>query len=226
MKLAVFGCSWSYGTHQKVNIEKSPPNWVRSLAKLRPDISITNFSYGGTSIQFSAFLFDNYAKEYDYTIFQITSPYRLTVWPDQFDFKKHMIKYEDNLTQLGHLVNKDILNVNPARIDYSPFTTNILFTESRKAINFSKQYYKYIDSQYLWFEYNMFIEHITKQADLRFFHQHDPNWLLRDDTYNTWCIEKILPAQQYQNYLLDDGDHFNQEGCDWQANYINDKYLQ
>jgi len=151
MKLAVFGCSWSYGTHQKVNIEKSPPNWVRSLAKLRPDISITNFSYGGTSIQFSAFLFDNYAKEYDYTIFQITSPYRLTVWPDQFDFKKHMIKYEDNLTQLGHLVNKDILNVNPARIDYSPFTTNILFTESRKAINFSKQYYKYIDSQYLWF---------------------------------------------------------------------------
>jgi len=225
MKLAVFGCSWSYGTNQQVDIEKSPPNWVRCLAKIRPDISITNFAFGGTSVQFSAFLFDKYAKEHDYTIFQITSPYRFTLWPEQFDFKEHMIKYEDNLTQLDNELYSDILNVSPAQIEIDP-SWKLFFKHSRNVINFSKQYYKYMDSEYLWFEYNMFIEHITKQADLRFFHRIDPKWPLRDETYNTWCIQKILPAQQYQDYLLDDGDHFNQAGCEWQANYINDKYLQ
>ena len=225
MKLAVFGCSWSYGINQHVNIEKSPPNWVRSLAKLRPDISITNFAFGGTSVQYSAFLFDKYAKEYDYTIFQITSPYRFTLWPEEFDFKKHLIKYEDNLTQLDNQVYTHILNVSPSQIDKGP-SWKPFDNSNRHKLNFSKNYYKYIDSNYQWFEYNMFIKYITTQADLIFFHRFSPNWPLRDKAYNIWCIEKILSAQQYQSYLLDDGDHFNQAGCEWQANYINDKYLK
>lgn len=222
MKLAVFGCSWSYGIYQKVNIEKSPPNWVRSLAKLRPDISITNFAFAGTSVQYSAYLFDKYAKEYDYTIFQITTPYRLTSWSDQFDFKKHMIKYEDNLTQFDNNIYKYILNLNPSQIDKEPSWK--MFHDSRKAINFSKQYYKYTDSNYLWFEYNMFVEYVAKRANFVFFHKMYKNWGILDN--KIWSIQETLSLQQYQNYLLDDGDHFNQEGCDWQANYINDKYLQ
>lgn len=225
MKLAVFGCSWSYGTGQHVDIEKSPPNWVRCLAKIRPDISITNFAFGGTGVQYSAYLFDKYAKEYDYTIFQITTPYRLTSWPDYFDFKKHMIKYEDNLTQFDNNMYKCILNLSTSQIDKEPSWK--MFDESRKAINFSKQYYKYTDIEYLWFEYNMFIEYIIKRANLVFFHKIDNRWPLLN-TLNTkvWSIKGTLSPQQYQDYLLDDGDHFNQEGCEWQANYINDKYLK
>jgi hypothetical protein len=225
MKLAVFGCSWSYGTSQHQDISKSQPNWVRSLAKLRPDISITNFAFKGSSINFSSYLFDKYAKEYDYTIFQITAPYRLTLWPEEFDFKKHLIKYEDSLWQLDNKITQQVLNLNPSYIDkYSSW--KMFDNSTRYGINFSKQYYKYTDSNYLWFEYNMFLKHITTQADLRFFHRLNPNWPLRDKAYNIWCIEKILSAQQYQSYLLDDGNHFNQAGCEWQANYINDKYLK
>jgi len=223
MKLAVFGCSWSYGTSQHQDISKSQPNWVRSLANLRPDISITNFAFKGSSINFSSYLFDKYAKEYDYTIFQITTPYRLTLWPEEFDFKKHLIKYEDNLWQLDNKITQQVLNLNPSQIDkYSSW--ELFDNSTRYGINFSKQYYKYTDSNYLWFEYDMFLKHITTQADLRFFHRLDPNWTLRGEI--PWCIEKIITTQQYQSYLLDDGDHFNQAGCEWQANYINDKYLK
>ena len=222
MKLAVFGCSWSYGTTQKLDIKESQPNWVRCLAKIRPDISITNFAFGGTSIQFSSYLFDNYAKEYDYTIFQITNPYRLTLWSDNFDFQKHLIKYEDNLTQFDNQIYEVIHNISPARIDNN-VSWKVLFEKSRQAINFGKQYYKYVDRKYLWFEYKMFVEHIAKQADLTFFHQYYPMQSFKDETFS---IQKILSPQQYQSYLLDDGDHFNQDACDWQANYINDKYLR
>jgi len=219
----VFGCSWSYGTSQHQDISKSQPNWVRCLAKIRPDISITNFAFKGSSINFSSYLFDKYAKEYDYTIFQITSPYRFTLWPEEFDFKKHLIKYEDNLWQLDNKITRQVLNLNPSQINKEP-SWKLFDNSTRHELNFSKQYYKYTDSNYLWFEYNMFLKHITTQADLRFFHRDDPNWPLREEI--PWCIEKIITTQQYQDYLLDDGDHFNQAGCEWQANYINDKYLK
>jgi hypothetical protein len=225
MKLAVFGCSWSYGTSQHIDINQSQPNWVRSLAKLRPDISITNFAFKGSSIQFSSFLFNKYAKEYDYTIFQITSPFRFTLWPDQFNFKRHLVKYEDNLWQFDNKISQQVLNLNPSQLNREP-SWKLFDNSTRHALNFSKHYYKYIDSNYQWFEYIMFLEHITKKADLRFFHRTggESEWPQRKEI--SWGIEELITAEQYQSYLLDDGDHFNQEGCEWQANYINDKYLK
>jgi len=219
MKLAVFGCSCSYGTTQHIDIDKSEPNWVRSLAKLRPDVSITNFSYAGTSVQFSASLFDKFAQDFDYTIFQITGSGRLCFWPDQFDFKKHMIKYEDNLIQFGDL-DPYIFQVTASAID-DPDNNKYIFKNTEHELDFAKKYYRYMPMEIIELEYQSIINNIYSKANLTFWHFGVKQY--RDDIFS---INQILGDTQFFNYSTSTGFHFNQAGCEWQANYINERYLK
>ena len=221
MKLAVFGCSYSYGILQKIDYYKGSPNWVRELSYIRSDISITNFAYPGTSTFFSAFLFEKYAKEFDYTIFQITSYPRLTFWPDQFDFKKHMIKYEDNLTQFTDNLYQHVFYCNPAStlqpVDQM-IQSNYFNNDKRKKLQFSKKYYEYLPDELLNLQYKSVVDSVCSQANLVFSHQFELPTVLSN--------RKMLGENKFKQYVMDAGDHFNQAGCKWQANYINDKYLQ
>ena len=227
MKLAVFGCSWSYGTSQHQDIKKSQPNWVRSLAKLRPDISITNFAFPGTSLGFSCLLHNQFASEFDYTVFQITAPRRFTSWPDYFDFKEYMIQYQDNLVQFNSTsAFSYIKRLNPSLVEFDLGITNGLFNGTRLPVNFTKNYYKFLPEEYLWFEYNTLITYISSKVNLLFYHIYDDEWPLQKQNTKLPAVQKILTQKQFQNYVLDEGHHFNQAGCEWQANYINDKYLQ
>ena len=220
MKLAVFGCSWSYGTGQHININKSQPNWVRYLAKLRPDISVTNFSHAGTNLQFSAFLFEQFASEFDYTIFQITGSSRLCFWPDQFDFKKHMIQYEDNLTQFADL-DPYIFSTNASAIADPEKKSYVFKAKTSDEINFAHKYFKYMPLEILELEYQSIINNIFSKANLTFWHHG-----LEHHRSDIPSINQILGNEQYHKYIEDSGLHFGQAGCEWQAKYINDKYLQ
>tara|TARA_B100001027_G_scaffold210842_1_gene178402 strand:- start:173 stop:838 length:666 start_codon:yes stop_codon:yes gene_type:complete len=221
MKLAVFGCSWSYGTsqHRKPH-KKVEPNWVRCLSKIRPDISITSFAHPGTSLQFSAFLFEQFAQEFDYTIFQITGSGRLCFWPDQFNFKKHMIQYEDNLIQFDDL-DSYIFSTNISALLDPENNSWIFKNKTADEVNFAHNYFKYMPSDILELEYRAIVDKIYNKANLTFWHHGVEQY--RSDIFS---INQILGDEQYKQYVMDSGYHFDEDGCKWQANYINDKYLK
>jgi hypothetical protein len=220
MKLAVFGCSWSYGTSQHQDIKKSQPNWVRSLANLRPDVSVTNFSHAGTNLQFSAFLFEQFASEFDYTIFQITGSGRLCFWPDQFDFKKHLIRYEDNLVQFSDL-DPYIFSTNASAMADPEKKSYVFKAKTSDEIDFAHKYFKYMPLETLEVEYQSIINNIYSKANLTFWHHG-----LEQYRHDIQSIHQILGNEQYYKYIEDSGLHFGQEGCKWQASYINERYLK
>lgn len=220
MKLAVFGCSWSYGISQYQDVNKSEPNWVRSLARLRPDISVTNFSHSGTNLQFSAYLFEQFAQDFDYTVFQITGSSRLCFWPDQFNFKKHLVKFDDNLLQFDDL-DPYIFSTNASAIADPEKKSYIFKAKTSDEIDFAHKYFKYMPLEILELEYQSIISKIHSKANLMFWHHG-----LEHHRTDILSIHQILGNEQYYNYIKDSGLHFGQDGCDWQAKYINDKYLQ
>ena len=218
MKLAVFGCSCSYGTSQSSDINKRQPNWVTSLSKLRPDINITNFSYATTSLQFSASLFDRYASEFDYTIFQITGSGRLCYWPDNFDFQKHLVKFDENLLQFNDL-DPYIFATTVSTINDPEKKGYVFKSRTQDEIDFAYKYYKYMPIDLIEIEYKSIINEIYDRANLTFWHYGIEQF--RNDILS---IHRELGDKQFHNYSTN-SFHFNQDGCDWQAKYINDKYL-
>ena len=84
MKIAVFGCSWTYGVpvewSQKItssNYQHNLPNndfvnWTRELGKIDSSLEIYNYAVPGTNIEFSLSMLERYLKNpyCDITIFQ------------------------------------------------------------------------------------------------------------------------------------------------------------
>ena len=119
--ILVFGCSYTQGF--KPPIEES---WSWQLRKRPQHLNFTDLSKGGSSVQFQYFLYNVVLQELnpDAVIFQLTTPFRISLWPEVFDWKKYTVKRSDNYTFFDNdLLEKDCVFASSAWL-----TTHGIFT--------------------------------------------------------------------------------------------------
>jgi len=126
MKIAVYGDS--FGGINLTNIpgdnEDRGKSWVQVLSE---KYNVTNFSAGGTSLFYSYEIFLQQNKNFDYNIFLITEPNRLT---------------------LNNVDNEHFKHFNLAMLDvFSKVTENSNTGNDKKVIDALLGYYSYIHNQ-------------------------------------------------------------------------------
>ena len=199
MKINVFGCSWSHGCKGSEDFI-GKVNWVKELAKKYPQHQFYNYSLTGSSIEFSL---AQLARVKDgLNIFQITTPFRFFVWDqkviDRF-FKK-----DENLFQYNTKAYKSI----------ECYTLGNKPNKYFHKMYFTKQNEEAEKSKFL-----ICCDYIKRNTDFCFFHNRFNN--ITD--FSIPCIKEELGEKSFKRYSWDKGDHFNEEGCQWVANWIDEK---
>jgi len=213
VNIHTYGCSWSYGVH---NITPDVTSWPEKLAELCPDDHIWDWSFPGTSMEYSIYqLYRNLETQEpgDIHIFQATMPYRFTYWQDQcFTREDLRLSKTDNYSKYNPLMRKLLTR-------YHPQTDNTVTEQS--LINPDLGYHSKLYSNN-----NRELELSTYMAQLLWansvtdvcFTWINPgvkHHLIRDIP----CIENIL-GEDFGSYVHDPGKHFNSEGCDRVAEWV------
>lgn len=204
-KIAVFGCSFSQGLYPNLD------NWVKELSVLLPEYEFYNFSLGGSSLMYSIHLFEQIYDsdlKFDITIFQATSVGRFTWWEEHniFDFLE---KYSDNLY---HIDKKDIANV-VKKINYGTVASKKHVDKNNK--KFGIEYYSRLNLDMISIELRSLLEFIDRRVDLLFAHRS-----MKDYGLNYLSVYDELGKHEFQKFVIDEGDHFSNQGNRWQAHWI------
>jgi len=228
MKIAVFGCSWSFGVpvdwHERTtsdrfknNIPKEDyVNWTRELGKFRKDFTIYNYSVPGTCIEFSLAMLERYLKNptCDITIFQATRPYRFTYWKENFIADDHLQAYEDNVYQFGESLLDYVTIVNHHNDDLRVLDF-INFKNRNLENTFIKNYFKRVSNEMFENRYKTVVNYVKDNTDIFFSHEHHPEI--------ETSIESVLGTEKFESFFADEGKHFGHTGAEWQAKWLLDK---
>ena len=177
MKLAIFGCSWTYGVPLSWSQEttsfkysKNIPqedfvNWTRELGKLDKDFEIYNYAIPGTSIEFSLGMLERYLKNpyCDHVIFQATRPYRYTYWSQDFDETLHFKKYELNVRQFDYSI-LDYVTI----VDHHNDKNQIwkLIDKSNKENQYVKKYFTNTSNEMFENNYKAILSYVKNSVDI------------------------------------------------------------
>lgn len=205
MQIYTFGCSFTHGDNGKDGLyshNRGNVNWVRSLAKKFPQHNFFNNAVCGTSIEFSVAQLSVAPKD-AFKIFQITVPWRKNFWKQE-DLQNYLIK-NDNYTGYNRKVTDCVEQYHPN------LNTNVIDTK-----RFHKQYYTKQNDFLEKTQYLAYHEYIKKNSNFVFYHYYHPD--ITDETIP--CIQNILGPELFAKYDIDGNFHFNQEGCDWIAEWI------
>lgn len=202
MRVAVYGCSLSYGVKANEYI-----SWVNYFTKLRPDLTIDNYANSGSSLLYSIEAYEDTHKMYNKTIFQITLPNRITYYKDEsIDWQEILTPHEDGYRWI------DLKNSNK----YFKFLNSYSIEEKQ----FVKDYYTRRSVKTLNLEHEIFSDYIKSKPDFVFAH-YSPS------TDKFPVVSAALSTEQFENYKIDFKDdstaigHFNKQGCEWQAHWVN-----
>ena len=201
-----FGCSWTHGCKGS---EVGEMNWVKQLAKKYPNVSFRNHALCGASLEFSIAQLHEVIKN-DPTsikIFQITSPFRFTVWDqDELGFCKINFK---NVNQYSSK------SIEKTERYHGGWNTN--------RIREDKKFWKaYITRQNHYAEKGKFLglcDYANRVCDFTFFHQRYGGITDLDIP----CVKDEIGEEQFDKYCWDEGFHFGPEGCQWVADWIDNK---
>lgn len=201
-----FGCSWTHGCKDS---EVGEMNWVKQLAKKYPNVSFRNHALCGASLEFSIAQLHEVIKN-DPTsikIFQITSPFRFTVW-DQDELESCKINFK---------------NVNQYSSESIEKTERYHGGWNTNRIREDRKFWKaYITRQNHYAEKGKFLglcDYANRVCDFTFFHQRYGG--ITD--LNIPCVKDEIGEEQFDKYCWDEGFHFGPEGCQWVADWIDNK---
>jgi len=205
-KIAVFGCSWTQGLWNN-----EYDSWVKEFAMLNNDCEIYNFALAGSSLSYAAHLLEQiYDSEikFDLTIFQATSPGRFTWWNkhDIFDCLK---QDADNL----YSIDDKKISMVVEKINYGTvFSQGHLKKVDKK---FGLAYYSRLNSELSVLEYRALLEFVDRRVNILFAHRSLKNYGL-----NYLSVYDQLGKNEFQKFVIDEGEHFSNEGNRWQAHWI------
>lgn len=205
--IAVFGCSWTQGLK-----DKDFDNWVFRLSKCFPQHNFYNFAAGGTSIVYHTHLLEQILKstKFDYKIFQVTSPGRFTWW--QPHNALDLIEQKtDNYYCLQEDYGRFVDRINTGTILSKKFVKL-----DRKKHNFGVEYYKRLTDEQIRLDNIAYVSYIKDKVDFHFYHR-------KSYEKNSFSILTELGDDKFNKFVIDDGDHFGEEGNQWQADWIIDK---
>ena len=206
-----FGCSFTYGCK---GWDYTVTSWVEELAKKYPNIDFDDYSYPGSSLEFSLYHFDRLYKARSPEskfIFQITTPFRYTAWQDHM-FSKRTYRHSklNNYTKFIPELNQDIKIYHPSSANQG--------NHINKDMRFHKMYYKHQNKELEFAKQEAIVNYISDRADYIFFQRSDYPVAPHIPAINT-----ILGEDEYNKFVWDYGQHFNDEGCKWQAEYISEQ---
>lgn len=214
-KLAVFGCSWTYGVPgvgEKRN--KLYDCWPIRFALQNEDYQVYNFARGGTCVNWSIarllqFLQTPLSEDCK-IVFQVTQPYRFTSNVDVCTQGNYnFLQYENYFVDRG----TDPVTHMPG---------NIALRKSPEAKLYRSMIKHYPDTY-------SFIEHEAQIAYLKnicdFVYRHNsinykilPN--LQNKHTKIFGVREKLTKVKWKEYVADAGDHFGPVGLEWIANIV------
>lgn len=211
MTIYTFGCSFTYGCK---GWDYGVTSWVEELAQLHPNYKFEDYSYPGTSLDFSLFHFQRIYETRgsgDKFIFQITTPFRYTAWQDHMFLRsKYRMKKLKNYSKFIPDLKSDIIRYHPSSANQG---NNI-----NVDMKFHKMYYRQHNKELELVRNEAVIGYVYDRADFTFFQRSDYPVGRHVPAINT-----LLGEDEYQKYVWDQGQHFNEEGCKWQAKYISEQ---
>ena len=214
MKVYTFGCSFTHGCKGS---DYTAISWVEKLAERYPDIEFEDFSYPGTCIEYSLFLYEKVAKNLnpeDKIVFQFTIPFRYTTWlksgvfddllnrqrklPNYTkfvpDFRVNLERYIGNLRQWHCHDNQELLDK-----------------------DFHTKYYTKFNEGKEMASYNAIANYVRSKTTFTLFHSTPPEGV---DDQGSVVIQDVLGNPQFNKYACDTGRHFNDEGCNVVADIV------
>lgn len=209
MKVAVFGCSFTYGMKYIENWH----NWVEEFSIIRPDLHIDNYSNSGSSLRYSVELIDALVNDYDKIILQITNPGRFTYKIKKWGHPSEMLVNRNNHRWIStDKADQHYRFVNPWVAD----------VKSRNADDdnvFAAEYYRRIDLSEIVIEHNSLISYVKKKTDFVYSQYSDYINFKYDDDIP--IIQHQMPASLLTSFIGDESGHFTVEGNKWVAQWIN-----
>lgn len=230
MKIAVVGCSWSFGVKKEWSLQISNPedqhkvpdedfvSWVRELGKMKPDWEIVNYSLPGASIFYCASMLERAkaSKEFDLIIFQATTPSRFTYWNDKLLEEAVWTNIEPNVKCSTEENLKNITIVNAHEQQNNVLKEIFNWRDTAIENSFVREYYKRVSDDMFQSEYRILCDWARNNSDIFFAH-------LNYEFLNCETVEGTLGEERFKNYCVDVGKHFGYKGSRWQARWMLDK---
>jgi hypothetical protein len=220
MNILCLGCSWTAG------INAQPYNWVEALAKITPEHTFYNFALCGSSLLHSIWILETTLKQQwdiikigkiDKVIFQVTNEGRLTYYKNLDN-----VRLADYVEKSKTISNYNILNLpwqQICQLNYGvlhPENASIHHSSWNEIYKFATDYYsKLTRHQHFDIEHKALVEYARSHSDFMFLHRRDDIGIPQIDS-----IQDILGDDQFNNFVIDNGGHFNILGANWQASYI------
>lgn len=209
LKILILGCSYTQG--HKLPYENS---WSWQLSQRYPHIQFLDYSKGGSSVQWSRHCLDS-VTEYDYAIAQYTSPYRLSIWPEDLNLQDYRIQKTPNYSTW----NSDQLEL---ACDFA--SSGWLGTprygwpgNSEPKVPFIREYFTGLPEDFNRINYQCVVADIHKRVDFGF------KWHL-DQPVDLLCAEDNI--DDWQNLIIDEGLHLGVQGSKRVADWIEDSFLK
>lgn len=222
-----FGCSHTYGVE---GTQTDTVSWPEKLAELLPEHTIEDYSFPGTSLEYSIYQFNRLHSQRtseDIFIFQITVPHRYTHWPQNYltdnslrywktpNYNKYHRQTGEQLYRYGPSTNPPLLDggesgtLNP---DPDMFKLRYLYhndeQEYSNYFSMTNWLQSRTDVAFKWADYKDLIPVANPVS-------HKP----------IQSIQSNLNPTQYQLFCSDESNHFGESGSQWVAEWIHKQLI-
>ena len=210
MKVAIFGCSYTHGVPEIDN----GVSWVKILSEKHKDIEFDNYAFMGSSVLFQLNLFKRVKHLYDKTLFQITTPGRITYWrSNNKNFLNRRIQ-QDNYSFFDYNSIDDVQVVTPGILKNINWTSSFWKTDKQKR-KYAQLHYSRFNQELMYDEYEIYVEYIKQHSDFCFLHH---------PFIYDMGIPSIRSNKETENFTCDGFGHFKKDGHKWQAAWVK-KYI-
>ena len=217
-----FGCSHTYGVQ---HTRTDTTSWPEKLAELLPDHQVEDYSFPGTSLEYSIYQFNRLYSQRtleDIFVFQATVPHRYTHWSDH-SLNDHSLRthktpnYSKYTPAVGKLLHR-----------YGPGTQPpVLDKGDNGALNPDDTYHKlrylYHNNEQEFSNYYSLTNWLQSRTDLLFKWADYRDLLTDPDPTSHKPIQNIkdlLGTDRYHSYCGDESNHFNLQGSMWVAEWV------
>ena len=215
IEISTFGCSWTRGVPPDFN------NWSRQLSVLDPNFNVNDYSMGGTSVRWSVsqLLRQQRKGNKAIKIFQITAPNRITIPADDdvYDLLRYRVNEQFEFYE-GSLFHY-ILPLNPNFVyGHHEYYTPLQVKSTYQVL------YENIDTHAELHEYKLYIDWLKENVDFMFFHREDDlKSYIEAGGSSLPCVETYFGSAQFNDWVYDNGAHFNLEGSTAVARWIKEQ---
>ena len=201
-RIAVLGCSWTQGHRAPYS-----NSWSRILASRYPDTQFLDLSKGGSSIQFAQFALTHLPRDCDLVIAQYTSPYRLTVWPQNFNLSNYLKQQGNYVCFDNDLLEKDCAFTSTGWLGEPRYGFPGIGKQIHKNV---RNYYTLLPDEFHEINHSAGVEWLHNRVDFGFSWQ-TPS-ITGEATIQSW--------DQFEELCIDDYGHFGIRGSELVADWI------